>query len=95
MLNMRVITIPASSTIEVFTELSLDPLHCAVTLHSDAPSGGTVQLSEDSGGTVLGPTLPWNFEGQSLQFITDKDPVYITNTSGSACTISVLLSAAA
>lgn len=92
---VRTISVPANSTIEVFTELSLDPMHVQVTFHSNVPSGGEVRLSEDSEGTNLGMALPWNEEGQVLQFITDKDPVYIANTSGAACNVFVLLAAAA
>lgn len=86
----KAVDVPASTTIEIFSELGIDPINARVVLQAvvDGSQPG-LQLSQDSSGTQLGVFLcgPTVFTGSGfvigqMEVPTDKDPVYITNSSG-------------
>lgn len=85
------ISVSASATIELFATASVDLARVTVSLHSDAGSPPLV-LVNDSEGDGVAFALP-DVEGEAFQFITEKDPVYIKNLSGSALNLYYYISA--
>lgn len=95
MIFARTITPGAGVTVEIFSELGIDPGRYTVSLHSDATGAGAAAnvLVQESAGTHLAFAIPCVEEGDAFQFVTDHDPVYIKNISGEAVSFYVLLSA--
>jgi hypothetical protein len=97
----QAISIPASSVVEVFTEIGIDPLRCEVIVQFESPSvtGALLFLAQDSTGTNVGPALDTESVGgggaalplSTSRFCTDKDPVYLKNAYSSAITVAVAL----
>ena len=85
------ISVPGGTTVELFAELGISPGRVTVSLHSDAGSPPVV-LVGSAKGTSTAFALP-DSEGTALQFITDRDQVYLANLSGSALNVYVYLSA--
>jgi hypothetical protein len=95
------VSIPADSVVEVFTEIGIDPLRCEVIVQFESPevTGSVLFLAQDIDGTSVGPALDTEASssgGAALplstsRFCTDKDPVYLKNSYGSAITVAVAL----
>jgi hypothetical protein len=101
MIYAQTISIPATSVVEVFTEVGIDPLRCEVLTQVpgsrvDSPAlylaqdatGGVIGPAMDSEGTYYSPDALW---ASTFRFFTDKDPVYLYNASDSALTVAVAL----
>lgn len=101
MIYAQVISIPASSVVEVFTEMGIDPLRCEVIVQFESPvvTGIVLFLAQDAAGTNVGPALDTEAVGSggaalplaTSRFCTDKDPVYLQNTHSSAINVAVAL----
>jgi hypothetical protein len=89
--NAGQISVVASSTIELFATAGVDLARVTVSLHSDAGSPPLVLVNALDGSGVSF-ALP-DDEGATFQFVTDKDPVYIKNLSGSALNLYYYISA--
>lgn len=86
------ISVPASGTIELFSEIGISAARVTVSLHSD-PGSPALVLVNASDGTGISFALP-SAEGAAFQFVTTKDPVYVSNLSGSDLILYYYLSAA-
>lgn len=100
MIYAATISIPADSVVEVFTELGIDPLRCEVIVQVvSALDSPVVYLAQDAAGASVGPALDSQSVGESgaalpaatSRFCTDKDPVYLQNSRGSATSVAVAL----
>ena len=98
MIYAKTLTVAASATTEVFTELGISPLNGEVLFQLPVSGGGSFlvfQLS-DSTGTDLGPYVPASHVSDvastailESRVLTDKDPVYITNTGAGTAEVLV------
>jgi hypothetical protein len=94
MIYAATITPAAGAVVEIFDELGISPGRFTVTLHSDAPPGaGAIAFAQDAEASSTSFGLPFAEEGQTVQFVTDHDPVYVKNLSSAALAFYVLLTA--
>lgn len=96
MIYATTISIGAGAVKEIFTELGITAGRYLVTLQG---ANQVMQITQDSTGTSVGPSVPTAEAGLtagdvSLQFITDKDPVYVKCIGAGAGALLVMLSAA-
>lgn len=91
-------SVAAGVTVEVFTELAIDPLRCSVMLQQGG-SGATpvFALCSDGTGANPGPYIGSSGYSNSVAgkpdathvLYTDKDPVYVKNESGASVNLAV------
>lgn len=84
------ISIAAGDTDELFTALGIAPGTFQVTIRADSASDGYIAIVPNGTSTNVCAGVPYS-EGQVLQFLTDKDFVYLHNTSSSTLLAYVLL----
>lgn len=106
MIYASAITVPASTTVGVFSELGISPGRYQVHLQGQIWGGSGVGwvnflLAQDSAGTSAGPVIPFTSAPAGgpaspvmyLEFVTDRDEVYVKNPSASDGTLNIALTA--